>query len=537
MGLPAEFQRAKALLSDWRWRLDNLYWITDKEGREVRFRLNWAQSLLFESMHNLSLILKARQIGFSTFVVLFMLDACLFNRNVRCGIVDRSLDDAKKKLEKVKFAYRRLPVWLKMAVPIKTANVTTVEFANDSSIEVGTSHRGGTLQYLHISEYGQICARYPDKAQEIRTGALNTIQAGQVAIIESTAEGQDGDFYELCAAAQSKARLGAKLTPLDFKFFFFPWWRDPAYELTPEGVLIPEHFARYFAALESAEGMVGCQPVKGIFLTPRQKAWYVKKAETQQGQMKREYPSTPEEAFEAAVEGAIYGQQIEAAEREGRIGAYPAVPGVPVHTFWDIGRSAYTSIWFAQIFAGPRIRLVHFYQNALNAMPHYAAYCAKLFRERGWVHGEDWFPHDAKVEEWGSGRSRIEQLIGAGFKARLARELGVEDGINAARAVLGYCEFDAGECAEGLRMLRAYRYEWDDIRGAWKSSPRQTDTAAHGADAFRYLAVSFREIVPTIETRPPQTDLKFEVRDGRLRPNLSVREWAEIKRRKRLADE
>jgi hypothetical protein len=82
--------------------------------------------------------------------------------------------------------------------------------------------RSGTLQCLHVSEYGQLCAKFPDKAREVRTGALNTVQAGQVVFIESTAEGKEGHFYELCEAAQSKQRIGMPLTSLDFKFHFFP---------------------------------------------------------------------------------------------------------------------------------------------------------------------------------------------------------------------------------------------------------------------------------------------------------------------------
>ena len=86
-------------------------------------------------------------------------------------------------------------------------------FANNSSIRVSTSMRSGTLQLLHISEYGQLCARFPEKAREVRTGALNTIQAGQVVFIESTAEGKEGHFYDLCEAAQAKQRIGTPLTP------------------------------------------------------------------------------------------------------------------------------------------------------------------------------------------------------------------------------------------------------------------------------------------------------------------------------------
>ena len=87
--------------------------------------------------------------------------------------------------------------------------------------------RSGTLQYLHVSEYGQLCAKFPDKAREVRTGALNTVQAGQIVFIESTAEGQEGHFLRSMRGGPSQQRMGTKLSPLDFKFHFFPWFAPP----------------------------------------------------------------------------------------------------------------------------------------------------------------------------------------------------------------------------------------------------------------------------------------------------------------------
>ena len=227
-------RRSLTTFGDWRWRLNNLYWITDKEGRRTKFQMNWAQEALFNEMHYLNVILKARQLGFTTFIQLFMLDACVFNSNIRAGTIAHRLDDAQAIFrDKVKFPYDNLPEVIRTAVPVVKDSVTELLLGNNSSIRVSTSHRSGTLNYLHISEYGKLCAKHPEKAREVRTGALNTVQQGQVAFIESTAEGQEGHYYELCQQAQAKARMCTTLTPLDFKFFFFPWWRNPEYELDP----------------------------------------------------------------------------------------------------------------------------------------------------------------------------------------------------------------------------------------------------------------------------------------------------------------
>ena len=54
---------------DPRWRLSNLYWITDKAGKAVQFVPNSAQLKFLDEVHTLNLILKARQLGFTTLVL------------------------------------------------------------------------------------------------------------------------------------------------------------------------------------------------------------------------------------------------------------------------------------------------------------------------------------------------------------------------------------------------------------------------------------------------------------------------------------
>jgi hypothetical protein len=177
--------------------------------------------------------------------------------------------------------------------------VRSLKFSNGSSIRVGTSLRSGTLQRLHVSEYGKLCAKFPEKAREVKSGAFNTVAIGQRIVVESTAEGQAGHFYELTKAAQDREAKGDELTLLDFKFHFAPWWTSPEYTLDAD-VVETTQMQTYFAELEA----------KGISLNSGQRAWYVKKSEEQGEDMKREYPSTPEEAFEASIEGAYFATEM-----------------------------------------------------------------------------------------------------------------------------------------------------------------------------------------------------------------------------------
>lgn len=279
-------QRAEELFSDRHWRLNNLYWIRDKGGNAVPFRMNASQERLYNDLWYLNVILKARQRGFTTFIQLFMLDACLFNSNTNAGIVAHNREDAEAFFtDKIKFAYDRLDPAIREAVRATQDSANSLTFSNGSRIRVGTSLRSGTLQYLHVSEFGKISALYPAKAKEIVTGAFNTVEAGQFIAVESTAEGQGGYFHDMVLEAKKAAEQRKELTTLDFKLHFFPWWEDENYALSDEDtarVTLSEEQEKYFDLLDA----------KGITLTPNQEAWYVKKLATQKDEMKREYPAT-----------------------------------------------------------------------------------------------------------------------------------------------------------------------------------------------------------------------------------------------------
>lgn len=463
---------------DQRWRLNNLYWITNKEGERVKFQMTWAQEQLLDELHYLNVILKARQLGFTTFIQIYMLDMAVFFPDTRCGVIAHTRDDAEAIFrDKIKFPYDNLPDQIKASCRVVKNNTTTLELSNNSLIRVGTSLRSGTLQFLHVSEFGKICARFPDKAREIVTGALNTIQAGQVAFIESTAEGQEGRFFDLCEEAQAKARRGEHLSPLDWKFHFYPWWREPSYTLDAEVAINPK-LERYFQTLSDEHG---------VTLTDGQKAWYAKKAEVQGEDMKREYPATPKEAFDAAVEGAYYSRQMAAAESDERIARVPYESTLKVETWWDLGMNDDMAIWFVQRHRR-EVRVIDHYANSGEGLAHYAKVCA----DKPYVYERHVMPHDVAVRDLSetNGKSRKEVAEGLGLKPIVvAPRLEVSDGIEAVRNLLGRCWFDSVKCKDGVRSMKNYRKEWDDQRGVWKNRPRH-DQYSHDADAFRTGAVA-----------------------------------------------
>jgi hypothetical protein len=477
------FAKTEDQLSDQLWRLNNLYKITDKNGRRVNFTMNSAQLALYENLHNQNVILKARQRGFTTFIQLFMLDACLFNSDIRAGTIAHTLPDAQVIFrDKVRFPYDNLEDVLKTARPTQNDNSCELLFANNSGIRVGVSLRSATLQYLHVSEYGKICARFPDKAREVRSGALNTMDKNGIVFVESTAEGQDGHFFELCQTARTRLHTGEHLTPMDFKFHFSPWHEDEAYTLAAGSVDIPPSYLDYFARLKAI----------GIRLTRGQKAWYVKKAEQQQGDMKREFPSTPDEAFEAAIEGAYYSDQLARMEMDKRLTRLPIDTGIPVMTSWDLGLNDACTIWFVQV-VGREIRWVDYYENSGFGLEHYVGEIKKRREQHGFTFGEHYFPHDVNNGEISNGKSRFDTLVGLGITpTAVPRVQNINDGINATRRMLGTSLIDPIRCERGLKCLRNYRKEWDEDRATFRDKPFHS-WASHGADSFRNFAQGFVE--------------------------------------------
>lgn len=200
-----------------------------------------------------------------------------------------------------------------------------------------------------------------------------------------------------------------------------------------------------------------------------------------------QYLQEAECSFQAAIIGAYYGTQMQTAEDDGRIapGVYDA--GMEVHTAWDLGLSDHTSIWFYQQ-NGFQIRLVDYYAANGFGLDHYVG----VLSDKKYKYGRHHLPHDVEVRELGTGRSRLETLASLGLRCDVVRKLSVEDGINAVRRVLPRCWFDRDKCAEGIKALRQYRREWDDVRKVFAERPLH-DWSSHPADAFRYLAVSVQE--------------------------------------------
>lgn len=194
-------------------------------------------------------------------------------------------------------------------------------------------------------------------------------------------------------------------------------------------------------------------------------------------------------SFEAPNSGSYYGRLMQDAEADGRITAVPHDPQLRTWTAWDLGIDDALCIWFAQVTKAGQWRLIDYIEDSGAGLDHYV----KLLQAKPYVYECHLLPHDAEVRELGSGRSRTETLRGLGVTPlRIVPAQSVADGINAVRVVLPKCWFDATRCAGGIKALRHYRREWNEGAQTWRASPVH-DFASHGSDAFRYLAMGYRE--------------------------------------------
>lgn len=191
------------------------------------------------------------------------------------------------------------------------------------------------------------------------------------------------------------------------------------------------------------------------------------------------------------VKGSIYSKWLNEARDDGRIGMFPYEKHKRVDTFWDIGRSDATSIWFVQLL-GKEIRFIDHYEASGEDIEFYA----KILDDKGYRYGTHHLPHDAESKTVGMKKSTRTIAENSGLKPiKIVKRHDVWDGIQAGRMLFNKCTFNQKTCEEGLRALRNYRKEWDDKRNEFKRKPYH-DWASHAADAFRYMSMVYEKRLP-----------------------------------------
>jgi len=217
-------------------------------------------------------------------------------------------------------------------------------------------------------------------------------------------------------------------------------------------------------------------------------------------------------SFTAALLGAIYAGELRDLRQENRVLEIEPDLDRPVHRAWDLGVRDDTAIWWYQA-RGSQLLILDYYAASGHGVEHYRDEIFDRHKQRGWLHGDDYVPHDAKVKEFGSGRTRVETMAGMDLHPLLVRNAGLLDGINAVRRTLPLCVFHP-RTEPGLSALEAYQREWDDEKKVFKDNPLH-NWASNGSDAFRYLCMGWqpapkrviKAYQPAGFTLPPPPDL------------------------------
>jgi hypothetical protein len=211
----------------------------------------------------------------------------------------------------------------------------------------------------------------------------------------------------------------------------------------------------------------------------------LKAAKNEMGEDK--YRQEFECSFDAAVEGSYYGQMLNELEDKKHMQKIPREEISRTFTAWDLGMGDSTSIWVAQL-VGTEVRLIDYYENHGVGLDHYV----KWIKDNDYLKAEHILPHDVRVRELGTGKSRLEMLEEAGLEVKIAPRMGLDDGIQAVRRLLPRCWFNVPQVQNGLNCLRNYRRDYDEKRKIFYERPLH-DWSSHGSDSFRYLALGLDE--------------------------------------------
>ena len=288
------------------------------------------------------IILKARQLGFSTLLGIICADRLCFGLGQQISLIDQTIEDARQKLRDiVMVAYNSLDPALKRELPIVRSNTGELavkfirhEEAKTNSMFAGTHARGGANSFLWVSEWGIVQSTDLARSEEILTGALPSVGDG-VCVVETTWKGgRNGHLWSLVKSALETPEK--EKGPLDWRVAFFPWRDESAYcDALPRP--IGEETARYFAGLPASAGK----------FSPGQQSWYQRKRAELGMFVLREFPSVMEECFQAPVEGAIYAELIDRLRAEGAIRPWIVDRGALTHTCWDLGSPVNTCVWYS----------------------------------------------------------------------------------------------------------------------------------------------------------------------------------------------
>jgi hypothetical protein len=201
--------------------------------------------------------------------------------------------------------------------------------------------------------------------------------------------------------------------------------------------------------------------------------------------------------FDVGNIGAYFTREMSDMEQEGRLTTLKPNPNLPLHSVWDLGGTDATAGWLFQI-EGKHINLLHLLHDSGQGLKFYLEKAEQIRKSFGCRWGNHFMPHDVKQahQGWEQAESRLMIARQHGWFFQVTPKVNFEDGIEAMRYVFPKVRIDKLKCTLGVRAIREYQREYDDLRACYKSKPLD-NWATHIVDALRYLAVNFRRLYDT----------------------------------------
>jgi len=491
------------------WRLRNLYHIKRADdGRIIKFAPRPEQQrvydMLFKQGVKRLIILKARRLGMSTALDVLLTDQMLWNAGTQCSLVDQTAADAERKLATIaKVALDNLPpVALQCIEKVRdSGSILEVSVAGEaaSSFFAGLRARGGTNNWLHLSEWGVIQADDPRRSEEILTGAIPSAEHGRIIIETTWKGGRGGHLWEIVKGALETPE--AAKTDKDWRVVFFPWWKDPTYVVEGDVATISPAISQYLDQMQSQTGHT---------FSDQQRLWYDRQSRDLGLFIFREFPTTLDECFKSPVEGAIYAGELDKLRASGAISAFKTDNSTLVHTAWDLGSPVNTVVWYFQVIGGNEIRVIDcdmdLDMTPVQRVGHMLA--------KGYSYGAHFLPHDAAATRT-SGKADAQVYTEAGLAnvRVLPRTHDIWIGINACLQMFPRFSFRLPACERGLDALANYAYKRSSATGIVVNEPVH-NWASHAADALRMIAeAEMAGMLKTGFAKPRPTVVTTGIRD------------------------
>lgn len=218
-------------------------------------------------------------------------------------------------------------------------------------------------------------------------------------------------------------------------------------------------------------------------------------------------------SFISAIQGSIYWQEVDAAEKAGQFKDVPYDPSMLVHTVWDLGKNDMNCIGFYQS-NGISVRKIDYLSGNKKGLPDWI----REIKSKPYVFGKHFAPHDIAVSDYSvtGTQSRLEIAAALGIEFTIVPNLSIQEGLEAGRRFFKRLYVDKTHCSEFLDAIPQYSREYDEDNKIFKDKPLH-DWTSNYADEHRYASLVFNQFSNEFNTRQ-------QVRVFEARANKSFKE-------------